>query len=142
VLDSAASTVSAFALDGAGRPTLIGTALPTDPNGVVSSACAADGTLPGPCPTAAATASSDADGRVARYDWDFGDGQRAMDAGPMPTQTYATPGAYQATVTVADDEGCSNAWIFTGQTALCNGSQRATASQRVVVLPNATAGAR
>jgi hypothetical protein len=82
VLDSAASTVSAFALDGAGRPTLIGTALPTDPNGVVSSACAADGTLPGPCPTAAATASSDADGRVARYDWDFGDGQRAMDAGP------------------------------------------------------------
>jgi 6-phosphogluconolactonase (cycloisomerase 2 family) len=89
-----------------------------------------------------ASASSDTDGRVARYDWDFGDGQRAEDAGPTPTHTYATPGAYRVTVTVTDDEGCSDAVIFTGQTALCNGSERATASQRLAVLPNATADAR
>jgi DNA-binding beta-propeller fold protein YncE len=95
-----------------------------------------------PTVTFDASASSDVDGRVARYDWDFGDGQRATDAGPTPTHTYATPAAYQVTVTVTDDEGCSDARIFTGQTMLCNGSQRATASQRVVLLPNATAGGR
>ncbi len=95
-----------------------------------------------PTVTFDASASSDADGRVARYDWDFGDGQRATDAGPTPTHSYATPGAYQVSVTVTDDEGCSAVQIFTGQTALCNGSQRATASQRLLVLPNVTAGAR
>jgi 6-phosphogluconolactonase (cycloisomerase 2 family) len=95
-----------------------------------------------PTVTFDASTSSDADGRVARYDWDFGDGQQATDIGSTPTHTYATPGAYQATVTVTDDEGCSDAQIFTGQTMLCNGSKRATASQRVVVPPNATAGGR
>jgi DNA-binding beta-propeller fold protein YncE len=78
-----------------------------------------------------ATASLDPDGRVARYDWDFGDGTLLADGGPTPTHRYARPGAYTVTLTVIDDEGCSDHQIFTGQSALCNGSPTAAASRTV-----------
>lgn len=80
-----------------------------------------------------ASSSSDPDGEIARYDWDFGDGQRAVDAGPHPVHVYAAPGRYRVTVTVTDNEGCSNTQVFTGQTALCNGSDAATVSIQVHV---------
>ena len=35
------------------------------------------------------SASSDPDGTVKRYDWDFGDGFRAADAGPTVNHTFA-----------------------------------------------------
>jgi hypothetical protein len=37
------------------------------------------------------------------------------------------------TVTVTDNEGCSSTLVFTGQTALCNGSGSATASLELIV---------
>ena len=37
-----------------------------------------------------ASASSDPDGTIARYDWDFGDGTSAADAGPTPTHVYTS----------------------------------------------------
>jgi hypothetical protein len=77
--------------------------------------------------------SSDSDGEVVRYDWDFGDGQKATDAGPRPTHIYAEPGRYHVTVTVTDNEGCSTEFIYTGQTALCNGSSAATATRTITV---------
>jgi DNA-binding beta-propeller fold protein YncE len=80
-----------------------------------------------------ASRSSDSDGEVVRYDWDFGDGQKAMDAGPQPTHVYAKPGRYRVTVTVTDNEGCSTQFIYTGQTALCNGSSAATATRTITV---------
>jgi 6-phosphogluconolactonase (cycloisomerase 2 family) len=80
-----------------------------------------------------ASSSSDADGEVVRYDWDFGDGQTAADAGPHPVHVYTDAGNYHVTVIVTDNEGCSGTFIFTGQTALCNGSFAATATQMVVV---------
>lgn len=45
----------------------------------------------------------DRDGIVARYLWDFGDGTQAT--GPSPSHTYASPGTYDVTLTVVDNEG-------------------------------------
>jgi len=70
---------------------------------------------------------------VARYDWNFGDGQTAPNGGPTPTHTYSSEGDYTATLTVTDDAGCSTTLTFTGQTASCNGSSVATTSQIVSV---------
>ncbi len=74
-----------------------------------------------------ASASSDPDGTIAGYLWSFGDGNGAETGGPTPRHTFVKPGSYQVTLTVTDNEGCSTALIFTGQTAYCNGS--VTASQ-------------
>lgn len=52
------------------------------------------------------TASSDVDGTVVSWLWDFGDGGTAASADPL--HTYATPGTYTATLTVTDDEGLPN----------------------------------
>lgn len=50
-----------------------------------------------------ARASSDPDGPVASYTWDFGDGATAT--GPVPSHSYPTPGPRTVTLTVRDDEG-------------------------------------
>jgi len=78
-----------------------------------------------------ASGSSDADGSVVRYDWDFGDGTTALNGGVAPSHTYARPGTYQVKLTVTDNEGCSTSVVFTGQTASCNGSAAATAGAAV-----------
>ncbi len=49
-----------------------------------------------------ATASSDPDGIIVSYAWDFGDGQVA--AGVTATHTYAAAGTYTITLTVTDNE--------------------------------------
>ncbi len=49
--------------------------------------------------------STDPDGSVARYDWDFGDGNIALDAGPNPTHIYTTADLYNVSLTVIDDDG-------------------------------------
>ncbi|MFO1533081.1 MAG: PKD domain-containing protein [Thermoplasmatota archaeon] len=54
-----------------------------------------------------ASASHDVDGTVASWHWDFGDGWSAE--GPQVTHEYATPGAYDAVLTVADDAGLTAA---------------------------------
>src|SRR6266511_1385247 len=92
-----------------------------------------------PAPAGSATSfngsgSSDADGTVARYDWDFGDGATLSNGGATPSHTYAHVGTFIATLTVTDNEGCSTALIFTGQTALCNGSPVARIQHQVSIL--------
>lgn len=78
-----------------------------------------------------ATASDDPDGRVARYDWDFGDGTVLPDGGPTPAHTYARPGTFTITLTVTDDESCADLQVFTGQSVLCNGSAAARAVRTI-----------
>lgn len=78
-----------------------------------------------------AGASSDSDGSVARYDWDFGDGETEEDGVANPTHTYEADGYYDVTLTVTDNEGCSTTMVFTGQTAYCNGSMAARATEMV-----------
>jgi DNA-binding beta-propeller fold protein YncE len=79
-----------------------------------------------------ASASSDPDDALARFDWNFGDGTTGPNAGPTPAHTYANPGTYQVTLTVTDARGCNGALVFTGQTASCSPSA-GTVSQTVVI---------
>lgn len=74
------------------------------------------------------TASTDRDGMVSRWAWDFGDGATA--ATPTATHRYARSGTYTIRLTVTDDDGA------TGSTAL---SRSVTV---VPVPPTATATAQ
>jgi len=80
-----------------------------------------------------ASAASDPDGTIASYAWSFGDGQTATSAQPTVRHVYAQPGDYTATLTVTDDEGCSTALVFTGETASCTGSPAARIAHTVSV---------
>jgi len=84
------------------------------------------------------SASSDPDGSVARYDWVFGDGTSAANAGPRPAHVYASAGTYAVRLTVTDDAGCSTAFVFTGQTAYCNGGPGASETLAISVPPPST----
>ena len=50
-------------------------------------------------------ASTDPDGTVASYAWDFGDGATAT--GATASHTYAAAGTYPVTLTVTDDDGAT-----------------------------------
>ncbi|MCL9783476.1 PKD domain-containing protein [Vibrio sp. S4M6] len=47
--------------------------------------------------------SSDVDGTISSYQWQFGDGSSSNQANP--THTYATEGSYEVTLMVTDDNG-------------------------------------
>jgi PKD repeat protein len=49
--------------------------------------------------------AADADGSIASYAWDFGDGQTG--AGETASHTYAAAGSYPVTLTVTDDDGAT-----------------------------------
>lgn len=50
--------------------------------------------------------STDTEGPVASYAWDFGDG--ATDSGPTVSHTYAKAGTYDVTLTVTDADGATD----------------------------------
>ncbi|MFQ5711223.1 MAG: PKD domain-containing protein [Candidatus Geothermarchaeales archaeon] len=51
------------------------------------------------------SASTDPDGNIVSYGWDFGDG--AAGTGVNPTHTYTSPGTYTVKLTVMDDRGAT-----------------------------------
>ncbi|HEU4461415.1 MAG TPA: beta-propeller fold lactonase family protein [Solirubrobacterales bacterium] len=67
-----------------------------------------------------AAGSVDPDGTIAQFTWSFGDGLSALNGGPSLSHTYKKAGAYAASLTLVDNEGCSG-FVFTGRTAYCNG---------------------
>ncbi len=50
-----------------------------------------------------ASASSDSDGQISNYSWDFGDGQSG--SGVTSSHTFIKPGDFTVTLTVTDDKG-------------------------------------
>ena len=62
------------------------------------------------------TASSDPDGSVVSWAWNFGDGQAGT--GATTSHTYALPGAYTVTLTVTDNQGATGS--TTGQVTVTN----------------------
>jgi len=52
-----------------------------------------------------AGASSDPDGTVVEYRWDFGDGTSRATSAPQTTHVYGAPGVYPVTLIVVDGEG-------------------------------------
>lgn len=53
-----------------------------------------------------ASVSSDSDGTIILYHWDFGDGS-VLDDGPDVGHTYVAAGTYTVTLTVTDNDGAS-----------------------------------
>ena len=53
-----------------------------------------------------AAASTDADGTIADYAWDFGDG--ATGSGVTDSHTYAASGSYEVKLTVTDNDGATD----------------------------------
>jgi YVTN family beta-propeller protein len=76
------------------------------------------------------SASTDADGSIASYAWTFEDGRDAT--GVSALHTFVSPGTFNATLTVVDEEGCGAAMVFTGRTAYCSGGE-SSVSHPVVV---------
>lgn len=96
-----APTTVATGQDYRGRAVFVGP-VPSEPPTAVASAtctgltCAADG-----------TGSTDPEGGVLTYRWDFGDGTPA-ETGPTPTHTYAAGGTYTVSLTVTDPTGVAD----------------------------------
>jgi YVTN family beta-propeller protein len=88
---------------------------------------------PGVPLTLDATASKDSDGTISTFAWAFGDQQTTSLSSPQASHTYPAPGTYPVTLTLTDNEGCSTSFVFTGQTASCNGSALASTTQAVRV---------
>lgn len=80
-----------------------------------------------------AAGSSDSDGSIVNYAWNFADGGTATSAAPTISHKFAKPGSYTVQLTVTDNEGCSTSFTFTGQTASCNGGAPATVALPVEV---------
>src|SRR5881409_2774204 len=58
-----------------------------------------------------ASASSDPDGVIVSYAWEFGDSTTGT--GQIATHTYAVPGVYTANLTVVDNQALSNSTLHT-----------------------------
>lgn len=84
-----------------------------------------------PTVTFDASASTDPDGQVIKYRWDFGDGHKRTTTDPEIDHTYRGDGRHKVKLRVTDDEGCSSKRVFTGQIALCNGSRAAVRTTRI-----------
>jgi YVTN family beta-propeller protein len=126
----------------AGTPITLGgsaTGIAIVPDQAPAAAFTASATSVGHATMFDASGSSDSDGTVGQYQWSFGDGEAISTGSPTITHSYATAGAYTATVTVTDNEGCSTRTVFTGQTMSCHGSPAAQVQHRVVVTTPAPA---
>jgi 6-phosphogluconolactonase (cycloisomerase 2 family) len=89
--------------------------------------------LDGPSVTFDASASTDPDGHVVRYRWDFGDGTTQTTIEPQTTHFYSRSGRFRATLFVTDNEGCSTTIVSTGKAILCNGTTAAATSHIITV---------
>lgn len=86
-------------------------------------------------PGAPAQFDAAASERVARYDWDFGDGTVLANGGPAPVHIYANAGTYPVTLRVTDGSGCSSRSLYNGHSTVCPGGASPVTSVSVDTLP-------
>jgi PKD repeat protein len=79
--------------------------------------------------------SSDADGKIVAYRWDFGDGSSAE--GAQVTHAYNKPGLYEVTLTVDDGTPTSNSKTDLTTKLLINQPPLAVAGENRIVCPGA-----
>jgi hypothetical protein len=136
--DGSLSAVAGSPFDDGGSlgGTTIGFALnAVSPDQPPSASAGATPAPPGSATRFDASRSSDPDGSVARYDWDFGDGTALLDGGATPTHTYSGAGIYTASVTLTDNAGCSERMVWGSHIAYCNGGPSAKAAVTVDTPP-------
>ncbi|HWP33726.1 MAG TPA: PKD domain-containing protein, partial [Solirubrobacterales bacterium] len=102
--------------------------------GVPVAALSAVAAAPGKKTSFDAGGSSDVSAGIASYSWEFGDGKSRTTTSPQTDHIYAKAGVYEAKVTVVDELGCGSGFVFTGQSAYCNGT-RAQAALKVDTPP-------
>jgi len=97
---------------------------------------AAFSTTPAP-PKAAtkfnASASTSSVGKIASYEWEFGDSQKETTLTAETTHIYSVEGTYKAKLTVTDSLGTSTTKIYTGQMMLRDGGPSAVVEHSVVI---------
>jgi PKD repeat protein len=91
-----------------------------------------------------AAGSTDADGSIASFTWDFGDGSGG--SGATPSHIFGAPGAYTVTLTVTDNGGGTNSTsqqilvtaVTPGSTPTAGSTSTSTSTPTgaVAVLPN------
>lgn len=80
-----------------------------------------------------ASASHSHDGKIEKYEWDFGDGHRKETSKPKVRHVYSKEGDYIVTLTVTNTLGTSSKQVFTGQTVSRNGGPSAVTSKTIQV---------
>ncbi len=73
-----------------------------------------------------ASSSSDSDGEIQSYQWDFGDNNQA--AGQSVQHQFAASGDFEVTLTVTDDRGTANTQVQTVSVTLANQAPQAQIS--------------
>lgn len=98
----------ALLLAGCGGGSGSGSSAPPPPPNEAPTAVFSASRTAGPAPLEVsfdAEASTDADGTIVAYQWDFGDG--AVGSGVLASHVYHNAGTFRATLTVRDDDGAS-----------------------------------
>ncbi|AQL42404.1 hypothetical protein BV210_06610 [Halorientalis sp. IM1011] len=106
--DSGAYTARLTVTDNNGTSTIDSVTIVVEGNDPPMSSPTASSTTvePGQSVTFDGSGSSDPDGTIESYEWDFGDGSTAT--GQQVTHTYSEDGNYAATLSVTDDDGATS----------------------------------